>query len=154
MSIASPPEPVKQNKSEERRTPVNASTLAEHGRDHCVIDMHNLFVGTTLEDELLLLGAGEGAFADIGRECALFGVRIEPARTLSSYSGGEQAIICCLTLMALLPRRPLRILLVHILETLSPRNREMLLDRFATVLPEATILTLVGNEPKPAGRHA
>ena len=154
MSIASPPEPVKQNKSEERRTPVNASTLAEHGRDHCVIDMHNLFVGTTLEDELLLLGAGEGALTGIIRECALFGVRLEPGRQLASYSGGEQAIICCLTLMALLPRRPLRVLLVHVLETLSPRNRELLLDRFATVLPEASLFTLVGNVPQPAGRHA
>lgn len=154
MSIASPPEPVKQNKSEERRTPVNASPLAEHGRDHCVIDMHNLFVGTTLEDELLLLGAGEGALTGIIGECALFGVRLEPGRLLSSYSGGEQAIICCLTLMALLPRRPLRVLLVHVLETLSPRNRELLLDRFATVLPEASLFTLVGNVPQPAGRHA
>ena len=133
---------------------MNASPLTLHGRDHCVIDMHNLFVGTTLEDELLLLGAGEGALTGIIGECALFGVRLEPGRLLSSYSGGEQAIICCLTLMALLPRRPLRVLLVHVLETLSPRNRELLLDRFATVLPEASLFTLVGNVPQPAGRHA
>lgn len=133
---------------------MNASTLAGHGRDYCVIDVHNLFVGTTLEDELLLLGAADETVEEVRRGCAEFGVRLEPGRRLSSYSGGEQAIICCLTLMALLPRQPLRVLFVHVLETLSPRNRALLLDRFAAVLPAAGLFSLLEGEPRPVDRHA
>lgn len=154
MSIASPPSPVKQNKPGNPGTPVNPSPLATYGRDYCVIDMHNLFVGTTLEDELLLLGADDGTLDRLRRECAELGVRLDPGRQLSSYSGGEQAIICCLTLIALLPRQPLRILLVHVLETLSPRNRELLLDRFAAALPSAGLFTLAAAEPRQVVRHA
>ena len=154
MSIASPPSPVKQKKPAGPGRRVTASPLAEHGRDFCVIDMHNLFVGTTLEDELLLLGADDGTLETLRRECMPFGVRLEAGRALASYSGGEQAIVCCLTLMALLPREPLRILLVHVLETLSPRNRELLLDRFAAALPEAGLFTLAGSTPQPVVRHA
>ena len=134
--------------------PVNASPLADHGRDYCVIDMHNLFVGTTLEDELLILGAGDAALPGIRSACARFGVHLEAGRRLSSFSGGEQAIICCLTLMALLPEQPLRILLVHVLETLSPRNRELLLRRFAGALPAARLFTLEGGEPREVRGHA
>ena len=125
------------------------SPLARFGADHCVIDMHNLFVGTTLEDELLLLGADGSALPEIRRRCEGFGVRLDPARRLSSYSGGEQAIICCLTLMALLPAGPLRILLVHVLETLSPRNRAALVRLFRETMPQATLFTLTGAAPRP-----
>jgi hypothetical protein len=131
---------------------VTASPVAAHGHEFCVIDMANLFVGTTLEDELLLLGA-DGSLPEISRECAAFGVRLEAGRKLSSYSGGEQAIICCMTLMALLPRAPLSILLVHVLETLSARNRELLLARFSQTLPEAELFTMTESGPRAAS-HA
>ncbi|SFK04176.1 hypothetical protein SAMN04488082_112101 [Desulfomicrobium apsheronum] len=130
------------------------ATLAEYGRDHCVIDTHNLFVGTTLEDEILLLGADDGLFSDIARECSLFGLQLERGRRLSSYSGGEQSIICCLLLMHLLPKERLSILLVHVLETLSQRNRELLLDRFAALIPDASIFFLTEEGPKPVVNHA
>ncbi len=130
------------------------SALARFGAEYCVIDVHNLFVGTTLEDELLLLGADGSALPDIRRQCDGFGVRLDAARKLASYSGGEQAIICCLTLMTLLPARPVRILLVHVLETLSPRNRAALVRRFRTTLPGAELFTLTGESPQPVEDHA
>lgn len=130
------------------------SALTRFGADHCVIDMHNLFVGTTLEDELLLLGADGSALPEIRHQCDGFGLRLDPARRLASYSGGEQAIICCLTLMALLPHKPVRILLVHVLETLSPRNREALVGRFRAALPWAELFTLTGEWPQPVDEHA
>jgi hypothetical protein len=133
---------------------VKASPVALYGQDFCIIDMHNLFVGTTLEDELLLLGDGERTLPEIRRECAAFGVRLETGRRLSSYSGGEQAIICCLTLMTLLPREPLRILMVHVLETLSPRNRDLLLNRLRTALPHAGLFVLSGGKPQEVPSHA
>lgn len=126
---------------------MTACPVATHGHEFCVIDMGNLFVGTTLEDELLLLGA-EGSLSEIKRECSAFDVRLKSGRKLSSYSGGEQAIICCLTLMTLLPREPLSILLVHVLETLSARNRSRLVARFRSSLPEAALFTLSGDGPQ------
>jgi hypothetical protein len=130
------------------------ATLAEYGRDYCVIDTHNLFVGTTLEDEILLLGADDELFSGIAQECARFGLQLEPGRKLSSYSGGEQSIICCVLLMNLLPKEKLSILLIHVLETLSPRNRNLLLDRFAALLPAASLSALTENGPKPVAHHA
>lgn len=133
---------------------MNCAVLAEYGHDYCVIDTHNLFIGTTLEDEILLLGADD-ALADVMiRECAGFGLRLEAGRKLSSYSGGEQAIICCLLLMNLLPEKSLRILLVHVLETLSPRNRKALLERFAALLPAARLFSLTPDGPQPLTDHA
>ena len=132
---------------------MNNSPLVLYGRDYCVIDMHNLFVGTTLEDELLILDAEERA-SDIRRESDRFGLQLEPGRRLDSYSGGEQAIICCLLLMALLPKMPVRILLVHVLETLSPRNRDLVLERFGTLLPVADLFTLMQTGPQPLADHA
>jgi hypothetical protein len=129
------------------------ATLEEYGRDYCVIDTHNLFVGTTLEDEILLLGAEGELFSVIARECSRFGVQLEPGRKLPSYSGGEQSIICCLLLMNLLPRERLSILLVHVLETLSPRNRSLLLDRFDALLPAASLSVLTEDGPKPLADH-
>lgn len=133
---------------------MSSAALAEYGRDYCVIDTRNLFVGTTLEDEILLLGAEDGLFAALIPECARFGLRLEPGRKLASYSGGEQVIICCLLLMALLPPEPLRVLLVHVLETLSPRNRELLLDGFAAALPAARLFILTPDGPQPLADHA
>ena len=130
------------------------ATLAEYGRDYCVIDTHNLFVGTTLEDEILLLGADDGVFSTIAQECSRFGLKLENGRKLSSYSGGEQSIICCLLLMNLLPREKLSILLVHVLETLSPRNRDLLLERFTALLPDASLSFLTEKGPKPVTDNA
>lgn len=132
---------------------MSTDALAEYGRDYCVIDTHNLFVGTTLEDEILLLGADDDLLASLVRECARFGLRIEPGRKIASYSGGEQVIICCLLLMAVLPQRPLRVLLVHVLETLSPRNREQLLEAFDASIPLAGLFFLTPDGPSPLPDH-
>jgi hypothetical protein len=132
---------------------LSCAALEKYGQDYCVIDTHNLFVGTTLEDEVLLLGGDAGLFTDIGRECSHFGLQLAPGRKLSSYSGGEQSIICCLLLMSLLPKDTLAILLIHVMETLSPRNRKLLLESFAARLPAASLFSLSENGPQPLAAH-
>ena len=132
---------------------MNDSPLALYGRDYCVIDMQNLFVGTTLEDELLILRADDGLASGIRNEGVRFGLHLEPGRRLDSCSGGEQAIVCCLLLTALLPKTPVRILLVHVLETLSPRNRELILNMFQTARPEASLFTMTQTGPMPMADH-
>ena len=133
---------------------MSSQALARHGRDYCVVDTHNLFVGTTLEDEILLLGGPDEILDAIAADCADFGLRLAPGRLLFSYSGGERVILCCLLLMHLLPARKVRILLVHALETLSGRNRELLLERFAARLPHASLFVLADDGPQPLARHA
>jgi hypothetical protein len=56
--------------------------------------------------------------------------------------------------MTLLPREPLRILMVHVLETLSPRNRDLLLNRLRTALPHAGLFVLSGGKPQEVPSHA
>jgi hypothetical protein len=56
--------------------------------------------------------------------------------------------------MNLLPKKSLRVLLVHVLETLSPRNRETLLKRFAARLPASRLFSLTPDGPQPLPDHA
>lgn len=131
---------------------MSCATLALYGQDYCVIDTHNLFVGTTLEDEILLLGGRSEMFDAMAGQCSDYGLSLAPGRKLSSYSGGERIIICCLLLMHFLPGDA-RILLVHALETLSPRNRARLLEDFAATLPSASLFSLTDNGPQPVRNH-
>lgn len=106
------------------------------------IDWNNLFVSSTLHDELLLFSSTPGeTYVTIKNECAEYGIVLDQYRSLDTYSGGEQAIICCLFLCALLPRKPLRILFVHVLETLSMPNKERIIAHFHRVLPQAVLFS-------------
>ena len=80
--------------SPSRKTPPGTPPVEAFGETHCVIDQSNLFVSATLEDELLLLNAPEGALTRLQEICVRFGFQPEPKRPFSSYSGGEQAILC------------------------------------------------------------
>ena len=133
---------------------MSTQALARYGADYCIVDTHNLFVGTTLEDEILLLGGRDELMDDMAKGCQEFGLVLAPGRKLASYSGGEQIIICCLLLMHMLPESDVRILLVHAVETLSERNRERLLESFASRLPRASLFVLAEDKPQPLTRHA
>lgn len=125
------------------------SPVETFGETYCVIDQQNLFVSATLEDELLLLDAPEGTLAQIQSICSRFGgFHPEPKRLFTSYSGGEQSILCCVLLILLIPDGT-PVLLVHVLETLSEGNRTLLRQIFAEFLPANPLHTL-----GPGGPHA
>lgn len=126
-----------------------SSAITNYGESYCVIDMHNLFVGTTLADEILILGGRASVLTEVSAACVRFGIGVQSHRLLSSYSGGEQALICCLLLMRLLPDKAVPILLVHVLETLSPGNRQRLLHEFRATAPQATLHTMGPQGPCP-----
>lgn len=132
--------------SPSRKTPPGTPPVEAFGETHCVIDQSNLFVSATLEDELLLLDAPEGALARLQDICVRFGFQPEPKRPFSSYSGGEQAILCCTLLMLLVPDG-VPVLLVHVLETLSERNRALLRRTFGEFLPASPLLVLGAEGP-------
>lgn len=132
--------------SPSRKTPPGTPPVEAFGETHCVIDQSNLFVSATLEDELLLLDAPEGALARLQEICVRFGFQPEPKRPFSSYSGGEQAILCCTLLMLLVPDG-VPVLLAHVLETLSERNRALLRQTFDEFLPASPLLVLGAEGP-------
>lgn len=126
---------------------MNPDSISTFGANFCVIDTHNLFVCATLEDEILVLGGAADIFPRIVDDARVFGLIPRPRRWLNSYSGGEQAILCCLLLMRLPPPTPRPILLVRILETLSARNRDILTRLFASRMPQAALFTLSSDGP-------
>lgn len=128
-----------------------SESITTHGSDFCVIDTHNLFVCATLEDEILVLGGDESLLPRLADDARAFGLNPSPGRRLDSYSGGEQAILCCVLLAHLLPQNPGRILLVRVLETLSAHNRDMLTKYLARKLPRADLFTLTPDGPYALG---
>lgn len=127
---------------------MSQTPIASYGQEFLVIDMHNLFVSTTLADEILVLGGLNFIEEEIVTICAKFGINVSASRTLTSYSGGEQAIICCVMIMCLLSDQNLSILLVHILETLSEHNRQQLLAEFRITRPLVNLFTLGPGGPQ------
>lgn len=128
---------------------MNASPLVTYGQTYCVIDTHNLFICTTLADELLVLGVSDDARQNLSDAAKTFQIELDPDRLLSSYSGGEQIIVCALLLGALLPTPCPPILFVHALETLSARKAGLLLDNMRRALPDARFFTLAPDGPRP-----
>lgn len=127
---------------------MNTEPIEFYGHNYCVIDSHNLFVCVTLEDELLVLGADAELFGRIQDAALAFNLRIDSGRRLDAYSGGERTIICALLLLHILPRSPRNLLFARSLETLSARNRDMLLGLFARTLPQVTLFNLITDTPE------
>ncbi|NLY40373.1 MAG: hypothetical protein GX055_01955 [Desulfovibrionales bacterium] len=123
------------------------TALKLYGQEFCVIDTSNLFVCTNIADELLLYSADNSLLAVLTAQCAGLGIALDPRRALHTYSGGEQAMICCALLSLVLPRRPVRVLLVHIVEALSVRNAQKILHLMQANAPQMTILTLTEEGP-------
>ena len=129
---------------------MSTDSLTQFGTNYCVIDVDNLFICSTLEDEILILGNKPNLWIKIAQDAQSFGLSIQPGRNFHKYSGGEQVILCCLLLMYLLPSPSLPILLVRVLETLSSHNRVLLAKFFAKRLPHTQVFTLTLDGPHAA----
>ena len=56
--------------------------LAALAQDYCILDTHNLFVCTTLEDEILVLGGKQELLTGLAGQCCNFGFSLEAHRKL------------------------------------------------------------------------
>lgn len=121
--------------------------LDSYSTDFCVIDASNLFVCSTVGDEVLLYRAGASALATLILQCADLGIAMDPERAVQTYSGGEQAMLCCLLISLLLPPKPVRVLLVRIIETLSAANERRMVRVFRANAPLAQLFTLADTGP-------
>jgi energy-coupling factor transporter ATP-binding protein EcfA2 len=117
-----------------------------------IMDFDHLFTATTLRDEIWLLthGRGDAIMEALQNGCARFGLPHAPERELDTFSGGERVMLAVVLICAVLdefrPEKP-EILLVNILETLTPQNRERVLERFAETLVRLGGRLFSGIEP-------
>jgi hypothetical protein len=111
--------------------------LAEQGAEYLVLDFNHLFISSTLREEVWLLrqqddrAVVDKVIAEAG-EFDIRGVRAD--RELHAYSGGEQAILACLLILATVEAAGVqgcKLLLYGLLESLSLENRDRLLARLA-----------------------
>jgi hypothetical protein len=112
-------------------------TLRDYGQEYLILDFNHLFVAATLHEEVWLLrGQNDTAIlADILDEAAQFNLTaISADRDLESYSGGEQVILACLLVLAMVRSGAYpdtKVLLINMLESLSEKNRSTMLEKFA-----------------------
>ena len=112
-------------------------TLQDCGQEYLILDFNHLFVAATLREEVWLLrGQNDTAFiAGILDEATQFNMTaISADRNLESYSGGEQVILACLLVLAMMRSDAYlgtKVLLINILESLSEKNRLVMLEKIA-----------------------
>ena len=123
--------------------------LAAYGDDYVVVDFNHLFISSTLREEAWLLQQGDdpALIAGVVEQARAFGIHNAAAdRELGTYSGGEQAILASLLLLAVIASRNLtglRVLLYNVLDSLSGDNRRALTARY---LAQRERLALYRNE--------
>ena len=107
-----------------------------YSRQYLVLDYNHLFVSSSLREEIWLLRRKNDA-AILTRVLAAaqtFGIRNASAdRVLNTYSGGEQAILACMLIVACIEVNHLsglKLLLISVLESISRSNRINLLKIF------------------------
>lgn len=112
------------------------NTLNRLGESYLVIDVQCLFVAASLREEMWLYLKREDTdlLAQVSLGAAVFNIRgVTPDRELITYSGGEQAILACLLILALIRTlnvKGLQLLLNGVLESVSYENRQRLCRQF------------------------
>ena len=107
-------------------------TLETLGRSYLVVDVNCLFVAASLREEIWLYCQQENAelLGQVQQAAGHFRIGpVDPDRDLVTYSGGEQAILACLLMLALIQANTvtnLRLLLCGVLESISRENRQRL----------------------------
>lgn len=111
--------------------------LDAYDGQYLILDYNHLFVSGSLREEVWLLRrADEPALvSEILEEARSFGIHEASAeKGFDTYSGGQQAILGCLLVMALVRAGDLagvKILLSNVMDSISGENRRRLRARFA-----------------------
>jgi len=105
------------------------------GRQYLILDFHHPFSGNTLYEELLLFIPEDrkAVAVQVAEECRQFGITVDPDASFSRYSGGERAVMALVTLANILACRRCtqkKILLLNVLESLDPMNRDQVSTYF------------------------
>ena len=115
------------------------SVLNCYDEQYLILTYEHLFIASTLREEVLLLQKKEDhrLIENVMTEATGFKLlEVTADRYIDRYSGGQRAILACLLLIALIRTkniRAIKILLNHVLESISAENRTQLLAKFGEV---------------------
>jgi len=110
--------------------------LKSYGEEYLVIEYNHLFVSDTIREEIWLLQRKNDShlIENILQAAAAFSIHdVDADRPLNTFSGGQQAILACLLVMAAIRVAKLngvKLLLNNILNSISEDNRRTLYQRF------------------------
>lgn len=115
------------------------SVLQEFDECFLILDFNHLFIASTLHEEMWLLQTRDdrdliAKIIQDAEEFHIYGVQED--REIDTYSGGEQAILGCLLIIALIKGKQvynIHILLYNVLGSISSANRTILLQKFPTL---------------------
>ena len=113
--------------------------LDRYAGDFLILDYNHLFVSGSLREEVWLLRQADdqALVAEILQSARAFGIHEASAeKGFDTYSGGQQAILGCLLIMALIRAagvRDVRLLLSDVMDSVSGENRGRLQSLFAAM---------------------
>lgn len=113
--------------------------LNKYGADYLILDFNHLFISSSIREEIWLLQRRDDQtlLDQIMQEAREFNIYEAGAdKDFETYSGGQKAILGCLLALAVIRDRQihgLKLLLNHILDSVSEENRSNLSAKFRQI---------------------
>lgn len=115
---------------------LSKSYIDTYGKKYLIIDFNNLFISSTIREEIYLLSFEEKRAVIKLFNNEMQSIDISPIdidRDLTNFSGGERAIISIILILCIIIVRQLnnvRILLIDILPSLSKSKKKMIQNAY------------------------
>ena len=113
--------------------------LNDYGDEYLLLEYNHLFVSDTIREEIWLFRRKNDTrlIAEIIDAAAELGIPdAEADRTFHTYSGGQQAILACLIVIAAIRKakqQGVKLLLHNVIDSISEQNRSILYKRFQEI---------------------
>jgi len=118
----------------------NLSTiLSTYGDGYLILEFNHLFISSSIREEVWLLQRkdDDAMVTTIMREAEEFDIHdANGDKDFDTYSGGQKAILGCLLMIAVIRNRKingLKLLLNHVLDSLSEDNQKKLFAKFEAI---------------------
>ena len=118
----------------------NLSTiLSTYGDGYLILEFNHLFISSSIREEVWLLQRknDDAMVKTIMREAEEFDIYDASGdKDFDTYSGGQKAILGCLLIIAVIRNRKihgLKLLLNHVLDSLSEDNQKKLFAKFEAI---------------------
>ena len=118
----------------------NLSTiLSTYGDGYLILEFNHLFISSSIREEVWLLQRknDDAMVKTIMREAEEFDIHDASGdKDFDTYSGGQKAILGCLLIIAVIRNRKihgLKLLLNHVLDSLSEDNQIKLFTKFEAI---------------------
>ena len=118
----------------------NLSTILNtYGDGYLILEFNHLFISSSIREEVWLLQRkkDDAMVKTIMREAEEFDIHDASGdKDFDTYSGGQKAILGCLLIIAVIRNRKihgLKLLLNHVLDSLSEDNQKKLFAKFEAI---------------------